>query len=238
MRNDGWMVMVVSALALAGCGEEQAAEPAVTGLAPRSAAAPVGGTPAIAGPELRILALGDSLFAGYGLQQGEGYPERLEEALRARGINASVSNAGVSGDTTAAGLQRLSFVLDNEEEMPDLALVELGANDMLRGIPPTQTRANLAAILTQLEERGIPVVLMGLQAPPNLGSGYVGQFDAIYRELAQQHDAALVPFLIESVWTRPELIQPDRLHPTAQGIDALVAATIDGVAEAIPEEGA
>jgi acyl-CoA thioesterase-1 len=229
------MVMVASALALAACGEEQTREAEAAGKASGNAAARTDGAQPIAGPEIRILALGDSLFAGYGLQQGEGYPERLEVALRARGINARVSNAGVSGDTTAAGLQRLGFVLRNEQEVPNLALVELGANDMLRGIPPEQTRANLAAILTQLEERGIPVVLMGMQAPPNLGSGYVGQFDAIYRELAEEHDAALVPFLIESVWSRPELIQQDRLHPTAQGIDALVAATIDGVTEALPE---
>lgn len=233
MRTGDWMMAAGAALALAGCGGEPATEAPLQ--QPAAAAAETLEPAAIAGPELRILALGDSLFAGYGLQEGEGYPERLEEALRERGINARVSNAGVSGDTTAAGLQRLGFVLDNEEAVPDLALVELGANDMLRGIPPEQTHANLEAILTRLEERGIPVVLMGLRAPPNLGSGYVAQFDAIYRDLAAQHDAALVPFLIESVWSRPELIQADRLHPTAQGIDALVAATIDGIAEALPE---
>jgi len=234
MRNGGLVMMAGSALALAGCGEQVADAQQQQVTAPIGASAPVAPS-AVAGPELRILALGDSLFAGYGLQQGEGYPERLEEALRERGVNARVSNAGVSGDTSAAGLQRLGFVLDNEKETPDLALVELGANDMLRGIPPEQTRANLDAILTELDRRGIPAVLMGLRAPPNLGSAYVAQFDAIYRELAQKHDAALVPFLIEAVWGRPELIQADRLHPTAQGIDALVDATIGGVAEALPE---
>jgi len=238
MRNGGLVMVAGSALVLAGCGE-QAADVQQQATVPADASAPVAPavvTPsAVAGPELRILALGDSLFAGYGLQQGEGYPERLEEALRERGVNARVSNAGVSGDTSAAGLQRLGFVLDNEEEAPDLALVELGANDMLRGIPPEQTRANLDAILTELDRRGIRAVLMGMRAPPNLGSGYVAQFDAIYRELAQKHGAALVPFLIESVWGRPELIQADRLHPTAQGIDALVEATVSGVAEALPE---
>ena len=234
MRNGGLVMMAGSALALAGCGEQVADAQQQQVTAPIGASAPVAPS-AVAEPELRILALGDSLFAGYGLQQGEGYPERLEEALRERGVNARVSNAGVSGDTSAAGLQRLGFVLDNEKETPDLALVELGANDMLRGIPPEQTRANLDAILTELDRRGIPAVLMGLRAPPNLGSAYVAQFDAIYRELAQKHGVALVPFLIESVWGRPELIQADRLHPTAQGIEALVDATIGGVAEALPE---
>jgi len=233
MRNGGLVMVAGSALVLASCGE-QAADVQQQATVPADASAAVAPS-AVSGPELRILALGDSLFAGYGLQQGEGYPERLEEALRERGINARVSNAGVSGDTSAAGRQRLGFVLDNEEEAPDLALVELGANDMLRGIPPEQTRANLDAILTELDRRGIPAVLMGMRAPPNLGSGYVAQFDAIYRALAQKHGAALVPFLIESVWGRPELIQADRLHPTAQGIDALVEATVSGVAEALPE---
>jgi len=232
MRAGVWMAVATGLLA--GCnGDAPAPRAEDTAAAP--AAEPLAERPAVTGPELRILALGDSLFAGYGLQAGEGYPERLEAALRARGVNARVSNAGVSGDTTAGGRQRLGFVLDNEEEVPDLALVELGANDMLRGVPPEQTRANLDAILTELGGRGIPVVLMGMRAPPNLGSGYVTQFDGIYRELADKHDAALVPFLLESVWSRPELIQADRLHPTAQGIDALVAATLDGVAEALPE---
>jgi acyl-CoA thioesterase-1 len=227
--------MASPALALTACGAEQAREAPAAEQARAEAAVPADASAAITGPQLRILALGDSLFAGYGLQRGEGYPERLEAALRARGVNARVSNAGVSGDTTAGGRQRLGFVLDNEEEVPDLALVELGANDMLRGVPPEQTRADLDAILTELGRRGIPVVLMGMRAPPNLGSGYVAQFDGLYRDLADKHDAALVPFLIESVWSRPELIQPDRLHPTAQGIEALVEATLDGVSQALPD---
>jgi acyl-CoA thioesterase-1 len=236
MRNGG-LVVVATALLGACNGDATAPQAGETAAASASQAGAIAPS-AIVEPELRILALGDSLFAGYGLQRGQGYPERLEAALRERGINARVSNAGVSGDTSAAGLQRLGFVLENEAAVPDLALVELGANDMLRGIPPQQTRANLEAILKQLDERGIPVVLMGMRAPPNLGSGYVAQFDAIYRELAEQHGAALVPFLIESVWSRPELIQQDRLHPTAQGIEALVAETVDGVVEALPDEGA
>jgi len=236
MRNGGLTLVVATALLGACNGDAPASERGEAAVSVSTEPSTGPSASAIAAPQLRILALGDSLFAGYGLQAGEGYPERLEAALKARGINARVSNAGVSGDTSAAGLQRLSFVLDNEDEVPDVALVELGANDMLRGIPAEQTRANLSAIIEQLQERGIPVVLMGMRAPPNLGSGYVGQFDAIYRDLAEQHGVGLVPFLIEEVWGRPELIQPDRLHPTAPGIDALVAATVDDVAAALPEK--
>jgi acyl-CoA thioesterase-1 len=191
----------------------------------------------VSGPERRILAFGDSLFAGYGVGEAEGYPEQLEAALRAEGIDARVTDAGVSGDTSAAGRQRIAFVLDGLEEVPDLALVELGGNDLLRGIPPAETRANLAAILAELRERRIPVLLMGMRAPPNLGVDYVREFDGLYRDLAEEYDAALVPFFLEPVWDKPALIQPDRIHPTAQGIEALVAATADDVARALPGEG-
>jgi acyl-CoA thioesterase I len=234
MRGDG--LVAGAALALAACGGEQVAEAP----AQQRAAAPTGAAaeaPAeVEGREYRVLAFGDSLFAGYGLQAGESYPERLEAALRARGIDARVSNAGVSGDTTAAGRQRLGFVLGNEERAPDLAIVELGGNDLLRGVPPAQTRENLDAILAELDSRGIPVLLMGMRAPPNLGPAYVGAFDAIYTDLAEQYDAALVPFFLEPVWNRPGLIQPDRVHPTAQGIEAMVQATVDEVEDALPEE--
>src|SRR5690606_12448558 len=138
----------------------------------------------VTGPERRVLAFGDSLFAGYNLAEGESYPARLEAALRARGVAASVTNAGVSGETTAAGRQRLSFVLDKEAAAPDLAIVELGGNDLLRGIAPAQTRENLAAILETLRQRDIPVLLMGMRAPPNLGAQFVDEFDAIYPALA------------------------------------------------------
>jgi acyl-CoA thioesterase-1 len=188
----------------------------------------------VTGPERRILAFGDSLFAGYGLEEGQSYPARLEAALRERGINAQIINAGVSGDTTAAGRQRLSFVLDGLAEAPDLVIVELGGNDLLRAIPPAETRANLQAILEELQRREVPVLLMGMRAPPNLGAAFVKEFDGLYPALAQQYDAALVPFFLEAVYARPDLNQPDRVHPTAEGIDALVAATLDEVAEALP----
>lgn len=223
-----WSCALIAAL-LAGCSDAVPA-PGPTG-APASTSAAV----PIEGPERRILAFGDSLFAGYRLNDDEGYPERLQVALRARGIDASVIDAGVSGDTSAAALQRIAFVLDGLEAKPDLALVELGGNDLLRGISPDETRENLAQILAALRERDIPVVLMGMRAPPNLGTSYIAQFDGLYRELAARTGARLVPFFLEPVYDKPALLQPDHIHPTAEGVDALVKATVDEVAEALPE---
>lgn len=188
----------------------------------------------VMGQERRILAFGDSLFTGYGLKPGEGYPERLESALRARGINARIANAGVSGDTTAGGLQRLKFTLDNQATPPDLVMISLGGNDMLRGLPPSATRANLDAILGELGRRKVPALLLGMLAAPNLGADYAGQFNAIYPALAQKHRAALVPFFLQSVIDKPELRQADHIHPTRQGIEELVAATAVDVAKALP----
>lgn len=219
---------------LAACGGESAPAPVQEG----QESAREAGSEAVpvSGPRLRILALGDSLFAGYNLGEGEGYPAVLESALRRRGLDAEVIDAGVSGDTTQAGLQRLDYVLDNAPGALDLAIVELGGNDILRAIPPEQTRRNLDAILSELDERGIPVLLMGMRAPPNLGAAYVREFDGLYRELASRYGAALVPFFLEPVYDQPELIQDDRIHPTAEGIQALVAATADDVATALPDE--
>ena len=148
-----------------------------------------------------------------------------------------MTDAGVSGDTTAAGRQRIGFVLDTLEAKPDLALVELGGNDLLRGLSPTEARANLAAILEELRKRDIPAVLFGMRAPPNAGPEYQAEFDAMYPALAEEYGVRLVPFFLEAVYDKPALIQQDRVHPTAEGIDALVAATVDEVIEALPEEG-
>jgi len=223
------------ALTLSACGSEAPPAPADAGEAREQPdAVPV----PVTGPQVRVLAFGDSLFAGYNLADGESYPAVLEAALRQRGIDARVTNAGVSGDTTQAGWQRIGFALDNLSEPPDLAIVELGGNDLLRGIPPAQTRENLAAILAALDERGIPVLLMGMRAPPNLGADFVAQFDAIYPALSQRYDAELVPFFLEAVYDQPELIQPDRVHPTAEGVEALVAATLDEVVAALPDPDA
>ena len=223
--------IVPAVLMIAGCGESapDQADLAVVETADSAAAEVV-----VPGPERRILAFGDSLFAGYGLAEDEGYPEQLEVALRDAGVNARVTDAGVSGDTTAAGRQRLAFTLDAQETPPDLVLLELGGNDMLRGLPPEQTRANLEAMLAELQERGIPVLLMGMRAPPNYGTGYSEAFDAIYPALAKEYGATLVPFWLEAIYRDPALFQDDRVHPTAEGIDALVAATTDEVVAALP----
>lgn len=188
----------------------------------------------VMGPERTVLAFGDSLFAGYNLNEGEGFPHRLEAALRARAINARVIDAGVSGDTTAAGRQRLAFVLDNAGTAPDLAIVELGGNDLLRGISPAETRANLAAMLEELRARRIPVLLMGMRAPPNLGPDFQARFDALYPALARQYGAALVPFFMEPVYDQPQLMLEDGIHPTARGVERMVEASLDQVIAALP----
>lgn len=221
-----WSIAALS-VALAAC---DAAPPPETRNGETAAPAPI----AVEGPERRILAFGDSLFAGYGLEEHQGYPEQLEVALRDAGINAQVIDAGVSGDTTASGRQRLAFTLDAQETKPDLVLLELGGNDLLRGLPVGQTRANIEAMLRELEQRGIRVLLMGMRAPPNYGPEYQQAFDALYPELAEKYDATLAPFWLESIYRDPALFQDDRIHPTAAGIDRLVAATADEVAAALP----
>lgn len=213
---------------LAACGSQAPTPEVVETQSAIEAAVPV------MGPERRILALGNSLFAGYNLEEGESYPAKLEVSLRARGINARITNAGVSGDTSAAGLQRLAFTLDNQPEPPELVILELGGNDMLRGISPAETRANLAAALEELQRRDIAVLLMGMRAPPNMGAAYQREFDAIYPSLARQYNVALVPFFLEAVYDKPDLIQQDRIHPTATGIEEMVAATVSDVATALP----
>ena len=186
-----------------------------------------------AGPERLIVAFGDSLYAGYGLKPGESWPAGLEKALWERGINAKVVNAGVSGDTTAAARARLAFVLDAQPRVPDLVAVGLGGNDMLRGLAPADARANIDAILTELDKRKIPALLTGMLAAPNLGADYARDFNAIFPALAKKHGAALVPFFLQPVVGRPELIQPDHVHPTAKGIELIVADTVDDVAGAL-----
>jgi acyl-CoA thioesterase-1 len=230
--NIGMVCMLALALALAACSGE--ADEATR--APEAAASADAELPAIPvmGPERRILAFGDSLFAGYGLDPSQSYPARLEAALRAKGVNAKIANAGVSGDTTAAGLQRLAFTLDAQAAKPDLFVLELGGNDLLRGLSPEQTKANLGQMLEELKKRGIPVLLMGMRAPPNYGPEYQAQFDALYRDLAKQHGAALIPFWLEDIYREPELFQPDNIHPTAEGIERLVAATLGNVEAALP----
>ena len=187
------------------------------------------------GKPVTVLAFGDSLFAGYNLPRAQSYPARLEQALRGRGLNVHIRNAGVSGDTTGAGRQRLDFVLDSIAVKPDLALVELGANDMLRGLPPAQARQNLDAIMAELARRDIAVVVMGMRAAPNLGRDYARPFDAIYPDLADKYDAALVPFFIEPLIRDRSLVQADQVHPTPEGVDAMVKQSIDTIEDAIED---
>ena len=218
------MSLIVAALALAGC--DGAAPQQANAVAAESVRPP-------AGPERLVVAFGDSLYAGYGLKPAESWPAKLQAALWAKGINAKLVNAGVSGDTTAAGRQRLAFLLDSQPRKPDLVIVGLGGNDMLRGLSAAEARANLDAILSELDRRGIPAMLTGMLAAPNLGADYAREFNAMYPALAKQYGAALVPFFMASVIDQPKLFQPDRVHPTAAGIDAIVADTVDEVASAI-----
>ena len=214
---------------LAACGE---ADP----VAPPPSSSAIDAPPQIPvmGREIRVLALGDSLFTGYGLEEGESYPARLEAALRARGINARIANAGVSGDTSAAGQQRLAFTLDSQPQAPDLVLISLGGNDMLRSLPPQQTRASLEEMLQELATRKIDTLLLGMLAAPNLGQNYVDEFNAIYPSLAKKYDVDLVPFFLQPLMDRADLVQDDKVHPNVAGIEAMVAATVDQVATALP----
>lgn len=176
-----------------------------------------------AAAEMRIVALGDSLTHGYGLPAEDGFVPRLQAWLRAHGApGVVVANAGVSGDTTAGGLARLDWALGPEGEA-DALIVELGGNDLLRGIDPAASRANLDAILTQAGARGLPVLLTGLRAPLNYGPDYKAAFDAIYPELAAAHDALYDPFFLEGLVGSPALFQPDGIHPNAAGVEKLVA---------------
>ncbi len=187
------------------------------------------------GPERHILAFGDSLFAGYNVAKQDSYPAKLEVALRARGINARVTNAGVSGDTSAAGAQRFEFTLNSLARMPDLLILELGGNDLLRSISPEQTRENLRSIITQAQREDIDVLLLGIEAPPNMGAAYVEEFRAVYADLAEQYSLDYVPSWVDAVADKPELIQQDRIHPTEQGIEVLVNDTLDEVVAALPK---
>jgi acyl-CoA thioesterase-1 len=188
-----------------------------------------------AGGPIRILALGDSLTAGYGLPSDRAFPIRLQQALKARGVDAVVDNAGVSGDTTAGGLARLDWSLAGGK--PQVAIVELGANDGLRGLDPATTRKNLDAILTRLKAAGVRVLLAGMYAPPNLGRDYGREFNAIYPELAAKHKVALYPFFLDGVAANPALNQPDGIHPSAKGVDIIVERILPAVAKLASDDG-
>lgn len=190
--------------------------------------------PARAEP-LRILALGDSLTAGYQLPPEAAFPVQLEAALKARGHDAIVINAGVSGDTTAAGLARLDWSLG---EGADAVIVELGANDALRGLPTASARANLDKIVASLSERGIPVLLAGIAAPRNMGDEYVAEFERMYAEIAAEHDAILYLNFLEGIPISAETVLPDGIHPTQKGVAIIVEGILPKVEELIERAAA
>ena len=180
--------------------------------------------PTLAGADTRpvIVAFGDSLTAGHGLAPGQSYPDDLQKLLDQRGLRYRVVNQGISGDTTSGGLDRVRLAL---ELKPAIVILELGANDGLRGLPLTATRANLAQMIDQFRRGGAKVLLAGMTLPRNYGPDYVGGFEQVFRDLAREKHVSMIPFLLEGVATDPKLMQPDALHPTAEGTRR-VAATV------------
>lgn len=214
MRFKSFLLTAFAGIALA----------ATSPLAADLAAAPA------AGPT--VLAIGDSLMAGYQLEADAAFPAQLQAHLRAGGINARVINAGVSGDTSAGGLARLDWALAGVKGgIPDLVIIEFGGNDALRGIDPVVTRGNLNEILSKLQGRGLTVLLVGMRAPPNMGSEYTAEFDAIFPDLAEFYDLALYPFFLDGVALRPELKLQDGIHPNRAG----VAVMVEGMAPLVEE---
>lgn len=181
---------------------------------------------------VRVVALGDSLTAGYGLPPSEAFPAQLEVALKARGHDVVVENAGVSGDTATQGLARLDWSVPPGTQA---VIVALGANDMLRGLPPEVTRTALTNIVLRLKARGLPVLISGMRAAPNLGESYRARFDAIYPDLAQKQQVLLHPFFLEGVAGSPSLNQPDGLHPTGKGVARMVAGILPEVEQLLEE---
>jgi acyl-CoA thioesterase-1 len=193
-----------------------------------------GPAPAAGAGPVKILAFGDSLTSGYGLPQGQGFAPQLQKALDAAGIATQVIDGGVGGDTSADGLARLDWALADD---PAVVIVELGANDALRGLDPAQLRANLDAILGKLQAQRRTVLLAGMLAPPNLGPDYGRAFDAVYPELAAKHGVALYPFFLDGVAANPGLNQPDGIHPTAAGVAVIVQRILPALRQAIAAGG-
>jgi acyl-CoA thioesterase I len=179
----------------------------------------------------RIVILGDSLTAGLGLDRSESFPALLQKRLDAGGHRYQVVNAGVSGDTTAGGLRRLDWSIEGNTR---ILVVALGGNDGLRGIPPNETRSNLKEIITRAQQRGITVVLAGMEAPPNYGPAYTAEFRQVFADLAKAHDLVFIPFLLEGVAGMRRLNQPDGIHPNPEGariVEGLVWAAVQPLVE-------
>jgi acyl-CoA thioesterase-1 len=198
--------------------------------------------PAAAEAPATVLAFGDSLTAGYGLKQGEGFADQLQAAFRKMGRPVTVINAGVSGDTSAGGLSRIDWALGggSAADKPQVVVLELGANDMLRGTDPGTTRSNLAGIIEKAKAAGAKVLLCGMKAQRNLGADYVQQFDAIYPDLAQQYGVALYPFFMDGIvhadgTADMTLLQGDGLHPTEAGAALIVRNLMPALLTLLPQ---
>jgi acyl-CoA thioesterase-1 len=188
--------------------------------------------PALAEP-YQIVGFGDSLMAGFGLQPGEAFPDKLQAALKAKGHDVAIANAGVSGDTSSGGLSRLDWSVPDGTK---LVILELGANDMLRGIAPELTQTNLNAMITQLKARNIGILLVGMRAAPNLGRDYQARFDAIFPDLAKKHSVPLLPFFLEGVAAQTTLLLEDGMHPNAAGVDRMVEQALPVIEPLLPAD--
>jgi acyl-CoA thioesterase I len=186
-------------------------------------------------PAHLVVAFGDSLYAGYKLGPKEGFAPQLQAALRQKGYSVSVLNAGVSGDTSAAGRARLNFVLDNAPQKVEMVILGLGGNDMLRGMKPEETRDNLTAMLDELRRRKIEVVLTGMLASPNMGQDYERAFNPIYPSLAKQYGIKIYPFFLDGVITNGKLMLDDGIHPNADGVSQIVAKLEPMIAAALDD---
>ena len=223
--------LLVQAALLAGC-DRTAEIPAPAPTATSGPRVPTVAAPR--GPARLILAFGDSLYAGYGLDRGQSLPDAIQARLRQSGVNATIVNAGVSGDTSAAGRQRFVFALDNLPRKPDLVLIGLGGNDVLRQIAPAETKANMTAMLGELQRRHIPAMLTGMMAPPNLGADYTNGFNRIWTDLAGQYHATLYPFILDGVIGNAGLMQADRVHPNPAGVARIADRVAPIVQGALP----
>jgi acyl-CoA thioesterase-1 len=204
------------------------------GAAPESASWAAASTSASG--TIRILALGDSLTAGYGLADlKDSFPQQLEAALKAKGHNVTVIQGGVSGDTTTGGRSRLDWVLG---EKPDAVIVALGGNDALRAVDPAVTLQSMDAILKRIKQDKLPVLVAGMMAPPNLGKDYGDRFNAVFPKVAKDNDALLYPFFLEGVAGIPTLNQPDRIHPTPDGVRVMVKGILPSVEKLIAQVAA
>jgi acyl-CoA thioesterase I len=182
--------------------------------------------------EMVIVALGDSLTAGLGLPQSESFPAKLEATLKAQGRNVTMVNAGVSGDTVSAALDRLDWALPPNTSA---VIVELGGNDALQGLPPAEIEASLAKIIERVKAKGLPVLIAGMESPRNMGKDYVDQFHAIYLDLAERYGALLYPFFLDGVALDPGLMQEDGIHPNAKGVDRIVQGILPKVDELLTQ---